>query len=72
MRIFDRAPDIREHFVFRENGKRTKMYELFMQNLFSFKMFGKNKHDDAPDSMAMAADMVGGTTSCIEVFRRPF
>ena len=48
------------------------LYELFMQNLFSFKMFGKNKHDDAPDSMSMAADMVGGTTSCIEVFRRPF
>lgn len=72
MRIFDRAPDIREHFIFRENGKRSKMYELFMQNLFSFKMFGKNKHDDAPDSMSMAADMVDGTTSCIEVFRRPF
>lgn len=72
MRIFDRAPDIREHFIFRESGKRTKMYELFMQNVFTFKMFGKNKHDDAPDSLSMAADMVGGTTYGIEVFRRPF
>ena len=29
-----------------------------MQNVFSFKILGKNKNDDAPDSLAMAADMV--------------
>lgn len=57
-RIFDKAPDIKEHFVFLEDGKRSKEYQLFMQQVYSFKITGKNKHDDAPDSLAMAADMV--------------
>lgn len=56
-RIYDRAPDIREHFIFLESGKRSKMYDLFMQNVFSFKIEGKNKHDDAPDSLTMASEM---------------
>ncbi len=69
-RILDKAPEIRENFIFRENGKRTKEYELFMQNVFSYKLTGRNKHDDAPDSLSMAADM------CVknykpEAFRRP-
>lgn len=59
MRIFDRAPEIR-NFMFLESGKRSKEYDMFMQNLFSFKLVGKNKHDDAPDSLAMAADMIFG------------
>jgi hypothetical protein len=29
-----------------------------MNNLYSFTIVGKNKNDDAPDSLAMAADMV--------------
>ena len=69
-RIFDKAPEIREHFVFRQ--QRNKPYDLFMQNLYSFKVTGKNKHDDAPDSLAMACDMVFGRGSKIELFKRPF
>ena len=53
-RIFQAAPDIKEHFVFLQEGKRTKEYQMFMQNVFSFKMIGKNKNDDAPDSLQMA------------------
>lgn len=56
-RIFDKAPDIREHMVFLESGNRSKAYELFMQNVFSFSINGKNKNDDAPDSLAMAVNM---------------
>lgn len=56
-RIFDKAPDVRERMVFLEDGKRSKAYSLFMQNVFSFKMVGKNKNDDAPDSLCMAIDM---------------
>ena len=56
-RIFDKAPDIRERMIFLENGKRSKPYQLFMQNVFSFKMVGKNKNDDAPDSLCMAIEM---------------
>lgn len=71
-RIFDKAPDIRERMIFRESGKRSKMYELFMQNVFSFKMIGKNKHDDAPDSLAMGIDMDINPVKRIQVVNRPF
>ncbi len=71
-RIFDKAPDIRENMIFRESGKRSKEYSLFMQNVFSFKMFAKNKNDDAPDSLAMAADMVRSPKRKCEVFKRTF
>lgn len=70
-RIFDKAPDIRETMIFRESGKRSKAYEMFMQNVFSFKMFAKNKNDDAPDSLAMAIDMVHHPIYKAEIFRRP-
>ena len=69
-RIFDKAPDIREMMIFRESGKRSKAYSLFMQNVFSYKMFAKNKNDDAPDSLAMAVGMVKSTSGRVTVFKR--
>lgn len=71
-RIFDKAPDIRDRMIFRESGKRSKPYSLFMQNVFSYKMFAKNQHDDAPDSLAMAIDMVRSPSNRVEVFKRAF
>lgn len=42
-----------------------------MQNLFSFKITGKNKNDDAPDSLAMAVEMVRGVgVARIEIGKR--
>ncbi len=71
-RIFDKAPEIRE-FYFLEDGKRDKDYSLFMQNLFSFKVTGKNKHEDAPDSLAMLAGMINKPKKATAVvFQRPF
>ena len=72
-RIFDKAPDIREHFIFLEDGKRSKEYQLFMQNVYSFKITGKNKHDDAPDSLCMACDMAFyQSLAKAEIFKRFF
>lgn len=72
-RVLDKAPDIREHFIFLEDGKRSRDYSLFMQNVYSFKIAGKNKNDDAPDSLCMAVDMAfRGATNRIEIFARPF
>ena len=71
-RIFDKAPDIREMMIFRESGKRSKEYSLFMQNVFSYKTIGKNKNDDAPDSLTMAVSMVRNPMGKCEVFRRKF
>lgn len=61
-RIFDKAPDIRERMIFLAEGKRSKEYQLFMQNVFSFKMIGKNKNDDAPDSLVQAIEMDQSTS----------
>jgi predicted phage terminase large subunit-like protein len=71
-RIFDKAPDIREMMIFREAGKRSKEYSLFMQNVFSYKMLGKNKNDDAPDSLTMAIDMVRSPYGRVKVFKRSY
>lgn len=71
-RIFDKAPDIRDHMIFRESGKRSKEYELFMQNVFAFKMFAKNKNDDAPDSLCMAMNMAFSPKGQYRIVNRPF
>ncbi len=72
-RIYDHAPEIRESFIFLESGKRNKMYQLFMDNVFSFTVVGRNKHDDAPDSLAMAAAMVFRyENNYVRLFRRAF
>lgn len=67
-RIMARAPEIRK-FYFLEDGKRSKEYQQFMNNVFSFKQIGKNKHDDAPDSLAMVVDMLYGDNK-ITVMRK--
>ena len=69
-RIFDKAPDIRANMIFLD--KRDKEYELFMQNVFSFSIMGKNKHDDAPDSLAMAVTFLIRGENKIEAFKRRF
>lgn len=71
-RIFDKAPEIREHVIFLENGKRSKEYSLFMQNVFSYKILGKNKNDDAPDSLAMAMDMFHPENRRLQTGKNPF
>ena len=71
MRIFDKAPEIRE-FYFLEEGKRSKEYSQFVQNVYSFKLTGRNKHDDSVDSLAQAVEMVRSTVGAVSVFKRPF
>lgn len=70
IRIFDKAPDIMERMVFRQTGIRTAEYEQFMQNLFSFKLMGKNKTDDAPDSCSMIIDMDRNPAGAFKIFQR--
>ena len=70
-RIFNKAPEIRE-IVFLEEGKRDKDYSLFMQNIFSFKIMGKNTNDDGPDSLAQGVEMLNDTGTTYSVFERIF
>lgn len=71
-RIFDKAPTIRQ-FYFLEENKRSKAYKTFMVNVYSFRVTGHNKHDDAPDSLAMAADVLERPANAkLEFFQRPW
>lgn len=70
-RIFDKAPDIREHMIFLAEGHRTKEYTQFMQSVFSFTVTGKQaKHDDAADSLAMAIDFAMFSHNKVEIMKR--
>lgn len=70
-RIMDKAETIRG-FYFLEENKRSKAYQEFITNVFSFKLVGKNKHDDAPDSLAMAADFLEAGHRKVELMKRPW
>lgn len=72
-RIFDKAPEIRERMIFRDDSGRSKEYVMFMQNVYSFTFQGNNKYDDAPDSLGMAVEMAFfSKTNAAEVMRSPF
>ena len=72
-RIHGRAPDIKQHFVFRDVDGRPREYQKFMEQVCAFTSQGKVAHDDAPDSLAMAAGMVYRFDMIpAKVFARPF
>lgn len=70
-RIFDKAPEIREYY-FRDTSCRSPAYTQFMNQLYAFKLEGKVKHDDAPDSMAQLCDMKLQRTYRAELIDSPF
>ena len=71
-RIFDAAPDIRDRMVFLEPSRRSREYGAFMGNLYGFTVLGKNRHDDAPDSLAMAIDMELHPSGIYRIMKREF
>ena len=68
------SPFVKERFLFKDASViKDKEYRSFMNNLCSWTMTGKAKHDDGPDSMAMFADYVQGfSAGQATVFARPF
>ena len=73
IKIFEHAPSIRDIY-FLDSDKRSDEYRRFMDCLCSFTIKGKNKNDDAPDSLAGAVDMDNEIVQkvAIEVFQRLF
>jgi hypothetical protein len=72
VRIYNASPDIREWF-FIDDTHRSAQYSKFMTQLYSFKINGKNKNDDAADSAAQLDDvLLHSPTATIEVIDRPF
>lgn len=72
-RIWDNAPTIRQ-FIFRDTGCRNPQYRKFMTNLYSFTINGKNKNDDAADSLSQLSDFIknGANVAKVEVISNPF
>lgn len=70
-RIIQASPDIKK-FIFLDKKHRSKEYVAFMKELTSFIQTGKNKHDDAPDSLAMLATMIGRRYGKVTAIKRPF
>ena len=72
-RIFDRSPDIRENMIFRDANSRDREYQKFMENIFEFKVLGKNKQgDDAPDVCAMAIVFALSSDAKAIIMKRPY
>lgn len=72
-RIWDNAPTIRQ-FIFRDAGCRSPQYRKFMTNLYSFTINGKNKNDDAADSLSQLADFIknGKSVATVQAITNPF
>lgn len=73
-KIIMASPYVKEHFLFKDPSiAKDKEYRAFLNNVCSWTMNGKTKHDDGPDSLAMLADyaqnLSGGQ---VKVFARPF
>lgn len=68
------SPYVKEHFLFKDPSVvKDKEYRAFLNNVCSWTMTGKAKHDDGPDSLAMLADYVENFgASQAMVFARPF
>lgn len=73
IKIFEHAPQIRE-MIFLDKDHRSNEYRLAMENLCRFTIRGKNKNDDAPDSLAGVIDMDNEVEQkvTIEILQRVF
>lgn len=70
-RIEQHAPTIRG-FYFRSDNCRDDDYRKAMFELTGFSFTVKNKHDDAPDSLAMLVDFLSTGVKTVTVGKRPF
>ena len=70
-RIIQYAPDIKR-FYFVDEAHRSKEYRAFMNEVTLFVQTGKNKHDDACDSLAMLVEFLDTRGKTVTVMKRPF
>lgn len=76
-KIIVNMPWVKEHCLFLDESiikqSKYKEYRDFLNQLCSYSLVGKNKHDDAADSMAMLAEFVQSMkTSIARVAKRVF
>lgn len=72
-KILVNADFVKKNVYFLDDSKQSKEYRTFMNDLCSYTHVGKNRHDDAPDAMAMIADFVtSGVANKLELRKRFF
>lgn len=72
-KILVNADFVKKNMLFLDDSKQDKEYRTFMNDLCSYTHVGKNRHDDAPDSLAMFAEFVtSGVANKIELRKRFF
>lgn len=70
-RILRMSPEIKD-FYFIDKMNSTKEYKAFMKQVTTYSISGKQKHDDATDSLSMLAGFIGDTGMVCKIFERPF
>lgn len=68
-RIIQYAPDIKK-FYFLDEKYRHEEYRAFMREIHTFVQTGKNPHDDAPDSLAMLAELLFRGSTKVSIGQR--
>ena len=73
MKIFNHAPEIKQ-INFLSPSKRSIEYRKALEQLQSFTIQGKNKHDDCPDALAEICEMINEIVKKVsyQVFERFF
>lgn len=74
-RIIVNSPFCKERFLFKDNSviKKDKEYRRMLNQLCSYTMAGKNKHDDTCDAFSFLVEYIQELEgSTVTVFRRPF
>ena len=66
---------VKAHVLFKDESyyASNREYREAMQQLTSYSMMGKNKHDDVPDCLAMFVDwQMSDHTNTVQILKRPF
>lgn len=70
-KIIQVAPDIKKMY-FRSDSGASAEYKRALKELFGFLITGKNKHDDAADSLAQLVEFMSSTGAKVTILDRPF
>lgn len=66
---------VKSHFLFKDKScyEPRSQYARMMNNLVTFTVTGKSKHDDVPDGMAQLAEYITGMRGGeVKILKRPF
>lgn len=65
VKIISYSDFVKKYFIFKDKSLYTQNseYAYFMRDVLAWTQTGKNKHDDAPDVLAMGAQLIGDLSS---------